>query len=110
MRVKREDVLDFVISRGFQPFTTTDIAEALQVKEYAVRAAISWLALGQYIEKKGWHPSREHVRLYLWTGKCGDIPTVRRNRDEREYAQSCEKFSNGSVIELQNILLLMRKG
>jgi transcription initiation factor IIE alpha subunit len=108
MRVKREQVLDFVISHGFSAFTTTDIAEALQVKEYACRAAISWLVLGQYIEIHGWHADREHVRLYLWTGKTGDIPTVRRDRDEREYAQGCEKFSSAGNA-LQDIFAQIRR-
>lgn len=109
MRVTRKDVLDFVISHGFSPFTTSDIAEALNVKEYAVRAAISWLVLGEYITIEGWHKTRDHVRLYKWTGRTGQIPTVRRDRDEREFVQGCEKF-NGAGLALQNIFLQIRRG
>lgn len=109
MRVTRKDVLDFVISHGFSPFTTTDIADALQVKEYAVRAAVSWLVLGQYVEIRGWHESRDHVKVYTWTGKTGEIPTVRRDRDEREYAQGCDRFKAPAAVDLQNIFLMMRR-
>lgn len=111
MRVTRRDVLDFVISHGFSPFTTRCIAEALGVKEYSVRAAVSWLVLGQYITIEGWHPEREHVRLYLWTGKTGHIPTVIRDRHEREYIQSCDRYAgSGDTIQgLLNSMMMTRR-
>lgn len=108
MRVKREHVLDFLMSRGYAPFTTTDIAEALQVKEYRVRAAVSWLRIGGFINFHAWHEHRDHVKVYVWTGKAGKIKTVRQNRDERQYKLGYEKFEEaGSAI--QDVLNLIRK-
>lgn len=108
MRVKREQVLDFVISRGFSPFTTTDLADALHANEYAVRAAVSWLKLGGFIKFYCWHEDRDHVKVYKWTGKSSSISTVRRNQEEREDVQLRDKFK--TTDDMQHLLMMMCKG
>lgn len=94
LMLKREHVLDFLFSRGHQPFTTMEISEALEVREYQARGAVSWLKLGGYIEVIGMHASREHVRVYKWTGKTSRIITVRRDEVERHVKNGTEQCRN----------------
>jgi transcription initiation factor IIE alpha subunit len=108
MRVTREAVLDFVLSRGFAPFTTTDIAETLNVKEYAVRGAVSWLKLDDYIEFHAWHDEREHVKVYIWTGKSLPVENIRRNWEERQLQRS-ERSSERASAAVQDLLNLMSR-
>lgn len=109
MRVTRERVLDFVVSRGFAPFATSDIAEALGVKEYSARGAIAWLLIGEYVAIHEWHPSRKHVRLYIWTGKAGAIVSYRRNAEERA-CQLAEEKSQTAAFAVQDLLNRMCTG
>ena len=109
-RLKREEVLDFLYSRGYQPFTTTDVAEALGVKEYSARATVSWLKLAEYIEATGWHDTREHVRVYRWTGKQAELRTCRRDQGEREMqlAEDQAQRMKSAADSLDSIFLAMR--
>ena len=50
---------------------------------------MSWLKLGGYIKVIGWHERREHVKMYLWTGKADTIETCRRDPEERAFLESC---------------------
>lgn len=84
---RREDVLNFISTHPV-PFTTADVSENIQTKEYSARAAVSWLRLGGYIEFVGWHQTRTHVRLYKWTGKIDEIEVCHRDRDQRQVAES----------------------
>lgn len=113
--LKREQVMDFILSRGFQPFTTLDIADALSVKEHQARAAVSWLKLGEYIKESGapqlklkiylkknglkqklYYP----VKIYIWTGKSSKISICSRNMDERKLNFSMQNNeSNGEAVQ-----------
>ena len=110
--VKREDVLKFVLERGYTPFTTTDIAEILGCKEYAVRGAVSWLICGGFVRFHSWHKEREHVKLYAWSGKSGEITKVRRNIEERRDQEIFEKGKTAgeAALALQRVLEDMRRG
>lgn len=46
----RKAIEQYVKDRGVNRFTTADIARAMGVDEYPVRAAVSWLARYQLIE------------------------------------------------------------
>lgn len=98
--------MTFVFSRGFAPFTTTDIADRLNVKEYAVRAAVSWLRLGGFLDFYCWHDERKHVKCYRWTGKSTPVESIRRSRDDREYVEAC-RCSDKSAVAVQDLLTMM---
>lgn len=110
-RIKRELVMDFILSRGYATFTTSDVAEALHAREYAARAAVSWLKLADFIEVYGWHKEREHVKVYIWTGKSDPVEPIRRNKDERDYVKRCKCSEKAAtnVQELLNQMMRMRK-
>ena len=110
--VKREQVLDFIMSRGFAPFTPTDIAASIACTEYQARGAVSWLKCGGFIKFHAWHETREHVKIYIWTGKKGLVSKVRQNVEEREDQVAGEKArsNNEAAIALQNVLDDMRRG
>ena len=90
-RATREMVLDFLQDREYVPFTTTDVADELGVREHKARAAVGWLKLAGYIEMIGWHGAREHVRVYRWTGKQAQIRTIRRDEGERQVQMAAEQ-------------------
>lgn len=106
MSVTREQVVVLLADKDWRsPFTTTDIAQALQVEEYAVRAAISWLCVAEVLKPVGatrrldkWGRLYD-AATYQWGGLTA-IPKVRRNRAERAAAKE-------PVIDLEcfNILL-----
>jgi hypothetical protein len=111
MRVTREKVMDFVVSHGFSPFTTTDISTALDCKEYAVRGVVAWLLIGEYVSIVDWHPSRKHVKLYKWTGKTPVIVSYRRNAEERKCQMAAERSDahGNAVQQLLNSFRLREK-
>lgn len=90
MSVKREAVLEELSARGLieKPITTSDVAEWLEVEEYAVRGAISWLCVAGVLEVAGSTRRLDKFGrpydacVYHWHGEK-IIPKVRRNRDER---------------------------
>lgn len=108
--INRINVLDFIISRGFVPFTTTDISEALECKEYQARAAVSWLKLGEYCVVYDAHPDRQHVNRYIWTGKVTPVGVCRQNPAEREAQRNAEKAGNmeSAAVLLQQLLRRMK--
>lgn len=110
MSVTREAVLDFMINRGFAPFTTADVAHELGAREYQARAAVSWLKLAGYIEPIGWHETREHVKVYRWTGKRCQIYSVRRDAEDRalQNAERQAESMRESAVELDRIFIRMR--
>lgn len=106
MAVTREDVVRLLDKNNWmEPFATTDIAQALGVEEYCVRAAISWLCVAEVLRPVGstkrldkWSRLYD-AATYQWNGQT-TIPKVPRNRD----ARSAAKESTMS-LDCFNILL-----
>lgn len=91
MSVTREQVLAIFIRANSQgrELTTREVSEELGEKEYAVRAAVSWLKIGKHLERKAM-VSRVTINgfgyvaaSYAWSGKVGAIDHVRRDPCER---------------------------
>jgi hypothetical protein len=89
MSVTREQVLEIFIRSTGLALTTREVAEELGAKEYAVRAAVSWLMIGKHLERKAM-VSRVTINgfgyvaaSYTWSGKVGEIKHVIRDPDER---------------------------
>lgn len=103
--------MDFIVSHGYSPFTTTDASTALGCKEYAVRGVMAWLLIGEYVVITAWHPTRKHVKLYQWTGKLPVIISYRRNAEERKYqmAEERSRTHGNAVQELLNSFRLKEK-
>lgn len=89
MSVTREQVLAIFIRETGKELTTREVAEELREREYAVRAAVSWLMIGKHLERKAM-VSRVTVNgfgyvaaSYSWSGKVGEIKHVIRDPGER---------------------------
>ena len=111
MSVTREQVITILFERDLRdPFTTTDIAHALQVDEYAVRAAISWLCVCDILKPVGVTRRIDRVgRLYdaatyQWSGQT-IIPRIRRNKQEREATKTEWDSTAGFSRDCFNILM-----
>lgn len=72
--VTKETVLEAIKAFSIETFTTFEIAEAMGVEEYPVRAAVSWLIKGKLIEKAGarklWTKPVRRERRGFVPGKC----------------------------------------
>jgi hypothetical protein len=113
--VTREQVITILVERDQRdPFTTTDIAQALQVEEYAVRAAISWLCVCGILAPVGATKRIDRVgRLYdaatyQWNGQTF-VPRVRRSKQEREATKSEWDRTKGFGLDCFNVLMGLGK-
>lgn len=105
MSVTREQVLSIFIREIGKEMTTREVADELGAKEYAVRAAVSWLMIGKHLERKAM-ASRVTINgygyvaaSYSWSGKVGEIKHVRRDPDERE---STDGFDDAGLAAMLN--------
>jgi hypothetical protein len=80
-------------------FTTSDVADMLEAREYAVRACVSWLVLAGALAVDGTVTRHDHqgrpyaTKLYRLTGR--DLPTgrIKQDRAARETAIRLERDS-----------------
>lgn len=115
--VTRQRVLDYIV-KAQGPLDTYQIAEALSneeqtIPERSVRAAVTWLVLGEYLQRDDKPVIRTDINglrykvwLYVWTGKNTPIINVRRNAEEREIQSWGDGHSSG--VFLDNLFLKMR--
>ena len=99
-KITQAQVLKVYTESKEEALTSTIVAERLNAPENAVRAAISWLLIGNYLEsctdkicrltKKG---DLYIVGAYKWTGKATPIAQVRQNPEERNKTSGMNDYS-----------------
>ena len=91
-----------------EPFTSTSLAERLEVKEHQVRPVLGWLRAGGVVEEAERVTRRDHrggyrARAYLWTGE------ERVERVARDPEQRRERQVEGLIAEGVSTPVMLRR-
>ncbi|MFA6039876.1 MAG: hypothetical protein WC733_00050 [Methylophilus sp.] len=116
VEINRERVLGLIKTANVA-LTTKEMGRILKVKERSVRAAITWLKIGGFIEPKGtletqttpskYGKRKFKVQMYSWTGKNEDICKIHHREIENG---ALPKTDFGDVVLLQDIMFKMSRG
>jgi hypothetical protein len=107
-RLSREEVLAYIKAMQCDQFTTKELAEKMAEKEYAVRAAVSWMVMGGILAEVGMVTRRTkdsnlpyRAKAYKWTGRL-EVKRVPRSQQDREVEADCARF-NGDWNALMSV-------
>ncbi len=111
--VNRERVLGLIKTANVA-LTTNEMGRILKVKERSVRAAVTWLKIGGFINFVGvivrqttpskYGKRKYKIKVYKWSGKDDPICKIYTKDYDRCMP---EKMFHGDVNLLQNIMMNM---
>lgn len=106
----RERVLG-LIKTASVALTTKEMGRILKVKERSVRAAITWLIIGGFVEPHGtiisqttpgrYGKRKFKIQVYQWTGKTSEICKI-HVRDLIDNENIVQNLRTGKVVKCVN--------